>query len=108
MADIYLLGPIEKENLSPRYAILTAETWPEWRGRVTDGIVHLMNSVNMDNDQYQLGKSKVFIKNPESVSQSLHQKPLVCKSSSKTCIVSQNLQKNFVCVSQSLLLLFVL
>jgi hypothetical protein len=27
-----------------------------------------MDFVNMDRDQYQLGKSKVFIKNPESVS----------------------------------------
>ena len=51
-----------------RYAILTPETWPSWRGDVTQGIHHLMTSVNMDRDQYQLGKSKVFIKNPESVS----------------------------------------
>ena len=26
-----------------------------------------MNFVKMDNDQYQMGKTKVFIKNPESV-----------------------------------------
>jgi len=50
-----------------RYAILTPETYPKWRGRVTDGIAHIMNSVHMDDDQWQLGKSKVFIKNPESV-----------------------------------------
>ena len=51
-----------------RYAILTPETWPHWRGDVRQGIMHLMNNVNMDNDQYQLGRTKVFIKNPESVS----------------------------------------
>lgn len=50
-----------------RYAILTSETWPSWRGEVTQGIHHLMTSVNMDRDQYQLGKTKVFIKNPESL-----------------------------------------
>ncbi|KAL4227974.1 Unconventional myosin-If [Mactra antiquata] len=50
-----------------RYAILTHETWPSWRGEITQGVHHLMNSVNMDRDQYQLGKSKVFIKNPESL-----------------------------------------
>lgn len=50
-----------------RYAILTPETWPTWRGEITKGIHHLMASVNMDNDQYQLGKTKVFIKNPESL-----------------------------------------
>lgn len=27
-----------------------------------------MNTVNMENDQWQLGKTKVFVKNPESVS----------------------------------------
>jgi len=31
------------------------------------GINHLMRAVNMDSDQFQLGKTKVFIKNPESV-----------------------------------------
>ncbi|XP_053405072.1 unconventional myosin-Ie-like [Mercenaria mercenaria] len=50
-----------------QYAILTPETWPEWRGQVTQGVHHLMNFVNMDRDQYQLGKTKVFIKNPESL-----------------------------------------
>lgn len=50
-----------------RYAILTPETWPQWRGDVRRGITHLMNYVNMDNDQYQMGRTKVFIKNPESV-----------------------------------------
>ncbi|XP_077111675.1 unconventional myosin-Ie-like isoform X2 [Ranitomeya variabilis] len=50
-----------------RYAILTRETWPEWRGDQKKGVLHLLQSVNMDSDQYQLGKSKVFIKAPESL-----------------------------------------
>ena len=50
-----------------RYAILTPETWPKWKGDVKQGINHLLRAVNMDSDQYQLGKTKVFIKNPESV-----------------------------------------
>ena len=49
---------------------LLPETWPQWRGDVKRGIEHLMRSVNMDADQYQMGRSKVFIKNPESVSKS--------------------------------------
>lgn len=51
-----------------RYALLTPETYPHWRGTVTDGIKHLMKCVNMEPDQWQLGRTKVFIKNPESVS----------------------------------------
>lgn len=53
--------------LLPRYAILTAETWPYWRGPEQQGVLHLLRSVNMDNDQYQMGRTKVFVKNPESV-----------------------------------------
>ena len=51
-----------------RYAILTPQTWPKWRGGDQQGIHHLMDSVRMEQDQYQLGRTKVFIKNPESVS----------------------------------------
>ncbi|XP_056141830.1 myosin IEb [Lampris incognitus] len=50
-----------------RYAILTRETWPHWKGEERAGVLHLLNSVNMDHDQYQLGKTKVFIKAPESL-----------------------------------------
>ncbi len=50
-----------------RYAILTAETWPKWTGEPKKGIHIIMRSVNMETDQYQLGKTKVFVKNPESV-----------------------------------------
>uniref|UniRef100_A0AAY4DA60 Osteoclast-stimulating factor 1 n=1 Tax=Denticeps clupeoides TaxID=299321 RepID=A0AAY4DA60_9TELE len=49
-----------------RYAILTKESWPTWRGDEKQGVMHLLRSVNMDQDQYQLGRSKVFIKAPES------------------------------------------
>ncbi|XP_073408500.1 unconventional myosin-Ie-like isoform X2 [Dendrobates tinctorius] len=59
-----------RENIRVRragYAILTRETWPEWRGDQKKGVLHLLQSVNMDCDQYQLGKSKVFIKAPESL-----------------------------------------
>ncbi|XP_041030739.1 unconventional myosin-Ie isoform X1 [Carcharodon carcharias] len=50
-----------------RYAILTKETWPSWRGDVKQGVLHLLRSVNMDPEQHQLGKTKIFIKAPESL-----------------------------------------
>ncbi|KAK7888870.1 hypothetical protein WMY93_024430 [Mugilogobius chulae] len=50
-----------------RYAILTTETWPSWRGPEQQGVLHLLRSVNMDTDQYQMGRTKVFVKNPESL-----------------------------------------
>lgn len=50
-----------------RYAVLTKETFPRWRGDPKEGILHILRSVNMDKDQYQLGKTKIFIKAPESL-----------------------------------------
>uniref|UniRef100_A0A672NR10 Osteoclast-stimulating factor 1 n=1 Tax=Sinocyclocheilus grahami TaxID=75366 RepID=A0A672NR10_SINGR len=50
-----------------RYAILTKESWPTWRGDERQGVLHLLRSVNMDQDQYQLGHTKIFIKAPESL-----------------------------------------
>lgn len=57
----------EFDKFLRRYAILTPETWPQWRGDPKHGIKHLMSHVNMDSDQWQLGKTKVFVKNPESL-----------------------------------------
>lgn len=54
-------------SANPRYAILTPETYPRWHGTDTEGIKHLMATVNMEPDQWQLGRTKVFIKSPESV-----------------------------------------
>uniref|UniRef100_A0A674ENK4 Osteoclast-stimulating factor 1 n=1 Tax=Salmo trutta TaxID=8032 RepID=A0A674ENK4_SALTR len=50
-----------------RYAILTKESWPTWRGDEKQGVLHLLRAVNMDQDQFQLGCTKVFIKAPESL-----------------------------------------
>ncbi|XP_021100855.1 unconventional myosin-If isoform X3 [Heterocephalus glaber] len=50
-----------------RYAILTPETWPRWRRDERQGVQHLLRAVNMDPDQYQMGATKVFVKNPESL-----------------------------------------
>uniref|UniRef100_A0A8C4X110 Myosin IF n=1 Tax=Eptatretus burgeri TaxID=7764 RepID=A0A8C4X110_EPTBU len=55
------------EKFLQRYAILTSETWPHWRGDNRQGIMHILHSVNMDSEQYQLGRSKLFIKAPESL-----------------------------------------
>ncbi|KAK2589111.1 hypothetical protein KPH14_001937 [Odynerus spinipes] len=50
-----------------RYAILTKETWPHWRGDEKQGVEWILRSVHIDRSQYQLGRSKLFIKAPESL-----------------------------------------
>ncbi|KAI9090825.1 P-loop containing nucleoside triphosphate hydrolase protein [Phlyctochytrium arcticum] len=50
-----------------RFAILTKETFPHWNGRVQDGIQHILQSVQMDRGEWQLGVTKIFVKSPESL-----------------------------------------
>lgn len=50
-----------------RYSILTPETFPRWDGDARAGCLHILESVMMDEDQYQMGNTKIFIKNPESL-----------------------------------------
>lgn len=50
-----------------RYAILTSQTWPKWNGDVKRGCEIICTSCGLENDQFQLGKSKIFIKNPASL-----------------------------------------
>ena len=49
-----------------RYGVITKET-RKWSGPVNQGIKKIMDAVSMDPDQWQMGKTKVFIKAPESV-----------------------------------------
>ena len=51
-----------------RYALLTKETWPQWPGDPKKGCIHILKSSQVAQDEYQMGKSKVFVKAPESVS----------------------------------------
>ncbi|CAG7821734.1 unnamed protein product, partial [Allacma fusca] len=51
------------------YAILTEGTWPSWKGDPREGIQKIMQAAHMDRDQYQLGRTKIFIKAPESLFQ---------------------------------------
>ncbi|XP_043675686.1 unconventional myosin-Ie-like [Vespula pensylvanica] len=50
-----------------RYAILTKETWPRWSGDEKRGVEYILGSINIDRSQYQLGRSKLFIKAPETL-----------------------------------------
>ena len=50
-----------------RFAILSKETFPIWTGLPRDGIKIIMDAVNMDASEWQLGQSKVFVKSPESL-----------------------------------------
>ncbi|KAI8818072.1 amoeboid myosin I-like protein [Fimicolochytrium jonesii] len=55
------------EKFLRRFAILTKETFPHWPGPTSDGIKHIMSSVHMEPTEWQLGRTKIFIKSPESL-----------------------------------------
>jgi len=54
-----------------RYEILTDETSPknraQFRGSVQQAVEHILRSVQMETSQYQLGRTKLFIKDPASL-----------------------------------------
>ncbi|KAK6022796.1 myosin head, partial [Ostertagia ostertagi] len=64
----YVISHLRFYDLHPRKG---AQTWVEklWRRDKSESSVQaiICRSVNMDPDQYQMGTSKIFIKNPESL-----------------------------------------
>ncbi|XP_023342527.1 unconventional myosin-Ie [Eurytemora carolleeae] len=57
------------EKFVLRYSILTSETWPpgSYRGDTRGAVEHILRSVNMQRKEYEMGKTKLFIKAPESL-----------------------------------------
>ena len=55
-----------------RFAILTPETFPKWRGTTQQGIAHIMKKMEVEQKEWQLGRTKLFIKSPETVRWRLH------------------------------------
>ncbi|XP_034176365.2 unconventional myosin-Ie isoform X3 [Osmia lignaria lignaria] len=50
-----------------RYGILTKQTWPRWSGDDKQGVEWILQNLHVDRSQYQLGRTKLFIKAPESL-----------------------------------------
>lgn len=47
--------------------MLSKETWPSFRGNDKDAVEYLMKFLNIPQDGYELGKTKIFIKQPKTV-----------------------------------------
>lgn len=51
-----------------RYKMLSEATWPRWYGDDAQGTVEILNAMGFDQgSQYQMGRTKVFIRKPESL-----------------------------------------
>lgn len=50
-----------------RYKMLCKETWPHWRGNAIDGTKLILDAMKLRRDEYEFGKTKIFIKDPQTV-----------------------------------------
>ncbi|KAF1378741.1 hypothetical protein PFLUV_G00193660 [Perca fluviatilis] len=53
----------EQEEYKP----LCPETWPNWHGRLADGVSALVNHLGYKAEEYKLGRSKIFIRFPKTL-----------------------------------------
>eukprot|EP00055_Hartaetosiga_balthica_P007144 m.24170 g.24170 ORF g.24170 m.24170 type:complete len:997 (-) comp5625_c0_seq1:1821-4811(-) len=56
-----------KDSFFFRYKLLSPNTYPTWNGTVEKGIVEIFESLGIAPSAYQMGKTKVFVKNPTTV-----------------------------------------
>jgi len=52
------------EKFLERYKMLAPETWPNFGGQPKDGCQKIMEAQEIVKEEYQLGKTKIFIRNP--------------------------------------------
>ena len=50
-----------------RYKSLAKETWPSWKGTPKEGVGKICNALNLQPDDFRLGHTKVFLKEPKTV-----------------------------------------
>ncbi|XP_019878612.1 unconventional myosin IC isoform X2 [Aethina tumida] len=50
-----------------RYKCLSKDTWPHYRGDPKDGVQVLVCALGYEKDEYQMGKTKIFIRHPKTL-----------------------------------------
>lgn len=50
-----------------RYKMLCKQTWPSWNGDLLSGVKKILSAHNIQSDQYRLGKTKIFIRDPKTL-----------------------------------------
>ncbi|KAJ5069604.1 unconventional myosin-ie [Anaeramoeba ignava] len=57
----------EFDRFVHHYGVLCDKTWPYFKGPPEEGCKILLNYIQLDQKEWQLGKTKVFIRHPESL-----------------------------------------
>uniref|UniRef100_A0A8D0H740 Unconventional myosin-Ib n=1 Tax=Sphenodon punctatus TaxID=8508 RepID=A0A8D0H740_SPHPU len=50
-----------------RYKMLCKQTWPHWKGPARVGVEVLFNELEIPEEEYSFGRSKIFIRNPRTL-----------------------------------------
>eukprot|EP01102_Stenamoeba_stenopodia_P011541 TRINITY_DN3559_c0_g1_i1.p1 TRINITY_DN3559_c0_g1~~TRINITY_DN3559_c0_g1_i1.p1 ORF type:complete len:962 (+),score=289.09 TRINITY_DN3559_c0_g1_i1:505-3390(+) len=50
-----------------RYKMICKSTWPHWRGDDRSGTQAIVEEIGIPNEEYCMGKTKIFIKNPTTL-----------------------------------------
>ncbi|CAG9863504.1 unnamed protein product [Phyllotreta striolata] len=50
-----------------RYKCLSEDTWPNYHGSAKDGVKLLVRTLGYQDDEYQMGKTKIFIRHPKTL-----------------------------------------
>jgi myosin-1 len=50
-----------------RYRVISSKTWPTWHGDYRSGCLAILEQMHLDPGEYQQGKTKIFIRHPETV-----------------------------------------
>uniref|UniRef100_A0AAQ6AIS7 Myosin motor domain-containing protein n=1 Tax=Amphiprion ocellaris TaxID=80972 RepID=A0AAQ6AIS7_AMPOC len=50
-----------------RYKSLCPDTWPNWQGKLADGVSTLVKHLGYKPEEYKLGRSKIFIRFPKTL-----------------------------------------
>uniref|UniRef100_A0A672JD71 Myosin Ic, paralog b n=1 Tax=Salarias fasciatus TaxID=181472 RepID=A0A672JD71_SALFA len=50
-----------------RYKSLCPETWPNWQGRLAEGVSTLVKHMGYKPEEYKMGRSKIFIRFPKTL-----------------------------------------
>nr|XP_055055750.1 unconventional myosin-Ic isoform X1 [Misgurnus anguillicaudatus] len=55
------------EAFLDRYKPLCPDTWPNWNGKLSEGVATLVKHLNYKPEEYKLGRSKIFIRFPRTL-----------------------------------------
>ncbi|KAM9486063.1 unconventional myosin-Ib isoform 1-T1 [Clarias gariepinus] len=84
-----------------RYKMLCKQTWPSWKGPAREGVEVLLKNLEVPEEEFSYGRSKIFIRNPRTLF-FLEEKRRQCLEDLATLI--QKIYRGWKCRTHFLLL----